>query len=134
VTQAATPVFPPGRYGHRREPGRRRPWTVLLLLVPVVVLGLWISFTLYEKYGNPTFHPSAATAVDVTDTSVTVRFTVHKGRAETGACRVRGRDRSGSQVGYAKVPVGPGTDLTINYPLPTTGRAFAVDVLGCTPS
>ncbi len=131
MTPTATPVFPPGRYGHRREPGRRRRAVVAVLLVPVVVAALWITYTLWDKYGHPTFSPSAARAVNVTDTSVTVEFTVHKPAGTTGSCRVRARDYSGAQVGYAEVPIGKGTDLTIDAPLPTTGRAYAVDVLGC---
>jgi hypothetical protein len=134
VTPTSAPVFPPGRYGHRREPRRRRVWLIAVLLVPVVLAGLWIAFTLFGKYGQPTFSPSAAVAVDATDTSVTARFTVHKDAEATGSCRVRARDYSGAQVGYARVPVGRGRDLTISYQLPTTGRAYVVDVLGCSRS
>ena len=132
MTPSAPPVFPPGRYGHRREPGRRRRPLVVVLLIPVVLAGLWIAWTLYGKYGSPTFSPSAATAQAVTDSSVTVRFTVHKTAAQTGSCRIRARDYSGTEVGAADVPIGAGTDLTITYPLPTKGRAYAVDVVGCT--
>jgi len=132
VTPTAPPVFPPGRYGRRREPGRRRHPLIVVLLIPVVVVGLWIAWTLYDKYGSPTFNPSSATAVDVTDTSVTVRFSVHKPAGQTGSCRVRARDYSGTEVGAADVPIGAGTDLTIAYPLPTSARAYAVDVVGCT--
>lgn len=134
MTPTSAPVFPAGRYGHRREPGGRRRWLVLVLLVPVVLAALWITYTLYDKYGHPTFSPSAATVVEVTDTSATVQFTVHKARDETGSCRVRVRDYSGAQVGYAQAPVGTGSDLTITVPLATTGRGYAADVLGCTAS
>jgi len=105
---------------------------VVVLLIPVILAGLWVAWTLYDKYGSPTFSPSAPAAVDLRDSSVTVRFTVHKPAAQTGSCRVRARDYSGAEVGSADVPIGPGRDLTISYPLPTTGRAYALDVLGCT--
>ncbi len=134
MTPTSAPVFPAGRYGHRREPAGRRRWLIPVLLVPVVLAALWITFTLWDKYGHPTFSPSTPSAVDVTDTSVTVRFTVTKDAGQTGSCRVRARDYSGSQVGYAEVPVGTGSELTISYPLPTTARAYAVDILGCTAS
>jgi Domain of unknown function (DUF4307) len=101
-------------------------------VIPVVLVGLWIAYTLYDKYGHPTFSPSAATVVQVTDSSTTVRFTVHKGHEEQGSCRVRVRDFSGAQVGYQETPVGTGTDLTITATLQTTGRGYAADVLGCT--
>ncbi len=78
MTPTSTPVFPPGRYGHRREPRRRPRWLVAVLLVPVVAVGLWIAYTLFDRYGQPTFNPSTPTATELHDTSVTVRFTVHK--------------------------------------------------------
>jgi hypothetical protein len=132
VTPTSTPVFPPGRYGRRREPGGRRRYLALVLVIPVALVGLWIAYTLYDKYGHPTFAPSSATVAQVTDSSATVTFTVHKNRDEKGTCRVRVRDYSGAQVGYQETPVGTGTDLTITATLATTGRAYAADVLGCT--
>jgi Domain of unknown function (DUF4307) len=132
VTPTSTPVFPPGRYGRRREPGGRRRYLALVLVIPVVLVGLWIAYTLYDKYGRPTFAPSSATVVQVTDSSATVRFTVHKNRDETGSCRVRIRDYNGAQVGYQDAPVGVGANLTITVTLATTGRGYAADVLGCT--
>jgi hypothetical protein len=131
VTPTSAPVFPPGRYGRRREPRRSRRLLVTALLVPVVLAALLITYTLYGRYGQPTFNPSAATATDLRDDSVTVVFTVHKAADETGTCRIRARDYHGSQVGFAVVPVGTGRTLRITYPLATSARAYVVEVLGC---
>src|SRR5687768_1250780 len=49
------PVFPPGRYGRRREPRRRRPWLVALLVVVVVAAGAALSVRLYRQYGDPAY-------------------------------------------------------------------------------
>jgi hypothetical protein len=131
VTPAPTPVFPPGRYGRRREPAGPRRWLAIPVLAIVLLAAVWVAWTLYQRYGRPTFNPSPATVVEVTDATVTVRFTVHKSADEQGSCRVRVRDYSGVPVGYADAPVGAGRNLTVTVSLPTTGRAYAADVLGC---
>src|SRR5256885_3724129 len=53
----AAPVFPPGRYGRRREPRRARRWLPVALLTLVLVGALVLAERLYRQYGDPTYDP-----------------------------------------------------------------------------
>ncbi len=125
------PVFPAGRYGHRREPGRRSRVVPAILLVVVVIAGLYLAVHLYRQYGDAAYQPSVPSVTSSGDTSVTMEFTVHKSGGGPAVCRVQAKDHSGAEVGYAEVPVPEGRDVTVRYTLATSGRSFAVTVLGC---
>jgi hypothetical protein len=132
VSETSTaPVFPPGRYGRRRD-GRRTPrWIPVALLVPVLLGALWLAARLYDQYGDPAYQATLRSQDAVTDSSVTVTFAVHKRDGGPAVCKVQAKDHSAAEVGYADVPVGAGTDVTVTYTLATRGRPYAVDVLGC---
>ena len=69
-----TPVFPPGRYGRRREPRRRRAWIRWAVpAVAIAIIGL-ITLKLYYQYGQDEFSPTILQYSNVTDTSITVKF------------------------------------------------------------
>jgi hypothetical protein len=122
------PVFPPGRYGRRREPGRARRIVPVVVLVLIVLGCLWLAERLYAQYGN--LYQAQVTSVEqVTDTSVTVVFTVQKPDSRPATCRLQAKDASGVEVGYAEVPVTTGG--THRKTMSTTGRTTKVEVLGC---
>jgi len=125
------PVFPPGRYGRRRGPGRLRRWVPVALLVLLALGAFAVTGRLYGRYGDPPYRAQVTAADEVTDSSITVTLTVRKHDPAPAVCRVTAKDRSGGEVGYAEVPVGTGTTVTVRFPLPTRARPDAVDVLGC---
>jgi hypothetical protein len=133
VTNApGAPVFPPGRYGHRRDPGRsRRRWLPALALVLLVLAALAIGARLYGQYGNPPYRAQLTGMEQITDSSVTVAFTVRKRDGGPARCQVQAKDHSGAEVGYAEVPVGGTGTVQVRYTLRTSARPYAVDVLGC---
>jgi Domain of unknown function (DUF4307) len=125
------PVFPPGRYGRRRERRRTPRWLPVALLLPVLVGVVWLAGRLYGQYGDPPYQVTVRSQGAVTQSSVAVTFTVHKRDGGPAVCKVQAKDRSAAEIGYAEVPVGPGTDVTVTYTLVTHGRPDAVEVLSC---
>jgi hypothetical protein len=128
---AAAPVFPPGRYGRRREPARTPRWLPVALLVPVVLAMVLLAGYLYRQYGDPPYQVSVRSQDAITDTSATVTFSVHKRDGGPAVCRVQAKSYSGAEVGYGDVAVPAGTDVTVRYTVATSARPYAVDVLGC---
>src|SRR5947199_4423837 len=104
VTFSAAPVFPPGRDGRRRAPKRARRWLPAIGLALLVVGTLWLAQRLYGQYGDP-YQPHVTGVEQLTDSSVTVVFTVSKPDARPVTCRVQAKDATGAEVGYAQVPV-----------------------------
>jgi hypothetical protein len=98
-----------------------------------MLAALGLGTRLYGRYGNPPYQANVTGLEQVTDSSVTVTFTVRKRGAAPAVCRVQAKDRSGAEVGYAEVPVGAGPTVSVRYPLTTSARPHAVDVLGCRP-
>jgi hypothetical protein len=118
VTHPAAPIVPPGRYGRRREPHRTPRW-------------LRYARYLYTRYGTDAYQATVTQYTEISDAGTTVTLQVHKRDTAPAVCRVHALDSSATEVGYAEVPVGTGTDVTVRYRLLTRGRAHAVDVLGC---
>jgi len=131
ATLSDAPVFPPGRYGRRRAPKRARRWLPVIGLALLVVGTLWLAQRLYGQYGDP-YQPHVTGVEQLTDSSVTVVFTVSKPDARPVTCRIQAKDAAGAEVGYAQVPVASAG--TVRTTLPTSRRAVAVDVLGCRPA
>ncbi|SCG66680.1 DUF4307 domain-containing protein [Micromonospora coxensis] len=134
---SGAPVFPPGRYGRRREPGRRRPLLVWLL-VAVVVAGLsLVAVQQYARYGDPDYDAEVITYTDVTDTGVRVDFRVTVPAGGTAVCLLRARSHDGAEVGREEVPVdaAPGErHLTVRHRVATTARPFIGEVVRCRPA
>jgi hypothetical protein len=131
ANNSAAPVFPPGRYGRRREPVRTPRWLPVALLVPVVLAMLLLAGYLYRQYGDPAYRVTVLSQGGITDTSVTVTFSVHKRDGGPAVCRVRAKSYAGAEVGYGDVTVPAGTDVTVHYTVATSARPYAVDVPGC---
>ncbi|MGC5018442.1 DUF4307 domain-containing protein [Micromonospora sp. DT47] len=128
------PVFPPGRYGRRREPGRRRPLLAWLLTAALVAGMTLVAAQLYTRYGDPTYDPEVITYTDVTDTGMRVDFRVTVPSGGSAVCLLRARSRDGAEVGKEEVTVTarPGErHLTARHRIATTGRPFVGEVLRC---
>jgi hypothetical protein len=134
-TRATTPAFPPGRYGRRRD-GRRRLLLPGLVLAAVLVASVLLSVSLYHRYGDPNYDAQIVGWTDVTDTQLTIRFTVRVPAGGAATCRLRARDYAGVQVGARTVTVratGHATTIAASEVVPTTARAVVGDVIGCRP-
>jgi hypothetical protein len=131
VTQPEAPIFPPGRYGHRRE-GGRRPHLVPIVLAVIFAAALaGLTLRLYNQYGAHSYQSSVVRYGEVTDDHVQVTFEVRKPAGDSALCRLRALDRSGVEAGYAEVKVGTGSRVTTTSTIATKRRAVLVDILGC---
>jgi hypothetical protein len=132
VTDVSTaPTFPPGRYGRRRAPGRRRSKVLSLIgLLIFVAAAAAVSVQLYRVYGqNP--QATVERVSDIGPSSVTVRIRVQKPDGKPATCRLQALDYGHAEVGYAQLSVPSGRDVTMSYTLATTAKPVAVTVLGC---
>jgi hypothetical protein len=123
-------VFPPGRYGRRRD-HRRRPWLVKTIAVVLFALLGVVAVKLYVDYGKTDFTPTVLRYSDVKPSSITVRFEVDKPSGAAAVCTVEAYATDGSIVGSAQVPVAAGRSVTVDYTLATTALARAADVTTC---
>lgn len=123
-------MFPPGRYGHRRD-RRRRPWLVRILAVVIVAVLVAVAVKLYVAYGQTDFNPTVLRYSDIKQSSITVRFQVDKPGGAAAVCTVQAYATDGTIVGSADVPVPAGRSVTVDYTLATTGLARAADVTTC---
>lgn len=131
------PAFPPGRYGRRREPGRRRPLLVALLVVALVAVMTLVSVRLYRQYGDPNYDAEVITYTGITDSQVLVDFRVTVPKGGSAVCLLRARDRDGAEVGREEVTVTARPEqrqVTAQHRLATTARPFVGEVLRCRPA
>jgi hypothetical protein len=134
TTPAATPVFPAGRYGRRREQRRHRPWLVALAVAVVLAAGVMIAYSEWQKYGDPAYDAQVISYTDITDIGIVVHFRVNVPENGGATCAVRARNRAGATVGSAEVPVSGvpgGGPVTVDHRLVTTERPFIGEVLRC---
>jgi hypothetical protein len=128
------PIFPPGRYGRRRESRHPRSWVAALLVVALaVVLGL-IVVRLYRQYGDPTYNAQVITYTDITDSQVVVKFEVQVPPGGSAICVLRARSRDGAEVGREEVRVTATQgqmNPVLSHRLATTARPLLGEVLSC---
>jgi hypothetical protein len=132
-TRATAPVFPPGRYGRRRD-GRRHVLVPALFAAALVVVLLLVSVKLYRQYGDPTYDAAVIRYTGITDTQVTVDFRVTVPPGGSATCLLRARSYSGAEVGRRTVTVTASAgerQATASEPVPTTARPFIGEVLRC---
>jgi hypothetical protein len=134
---SAAPVFPPGRYGRRRDPARqrRRTWVTWALAGVVVLAGIGIAVKLFRQYTLAPYQVRVVRVTDLNDTGVTVTFEVNKPAGQGAECTVQAHTRDGREVGKAVVAV-PATapDVSqITYRLATSQRPVTGEVPGCGP-
>ena len=129
------PIFPPGRYGRRRQPaGRRRPLLVGLLAVAMLAaLGL-MAVRLYALYGHPDYDAEVITYTQITDSQIVVDFKVTVPEGGSAVCVLRARSRDGAEVAREEVTLTASADerqVTAQHRLTTTARPFLGEVLRC---
>ncbi len=129
ATPKRGPVFPPGRYGRRREPTGRK-WALPVVLVAVVALMALIAIKLYSQYGAGGYSPTVLSLTNVTKSSITVTFRVQKPDAPA-VCTVDAKARDGSIVGTSNVPVRAGTTVTTTATIATTDQPYIAEVPSC---
>jgi hypothetical protein len=132
-TRATTPVFPPGRYGRRRD-DRRRLAVPIVLGVLVLVASVLLAVRLYQRWGDPDYDAQIVRWKDATASQVTVDFTVRVPPGGSAVCGLRARSYDGAELGRRTVTVTAAKgDRTIeaSETVPTTGRAAVGEVLGC---
>ena len=123
---------PPGRYD---EPRALPPWArvggAVLLLAALVAL----SFVGYRHYATGRAQFANLGAQVVSDTSVTVRFSVVVEGQRSVQCVLQARDRDNREVGSRVVTVRSEQTRTVTREetLTTTRRAVAAEVLSCRP-
>ena len=111
-TPDASPVFPTGRYGRRRDPSRqrRRRWIAYALATIVVLAGVAISVKLYRQYADAPYQVRIVSVTNLTDSAVTVTFEVRRPAGKGATCTVLAHTRAGEEVGKAEVDVPAGGD------------------------
>jgi hypothetical protein len=134
-TRATGPVFPPGRYGRRRD-GRRHRAVPLILGAIVLAASLFLAVRLYGQYGDPDYDSRIIGWTDVTPTGMTVEFTVRVPAGGSATCVLRARSYDGAEVGRRTVTVSApprATTVEVRERVPTRARASHGDVLRCLP-
>src|SRR5688500_6271586 len=132
-TRATTPVFPPGRYGRRRD-GRRRLLLPALLAVVVGIAAVFLVVRLYGQYGDPDYDAQIVGWADVTDKQLTIRFRVRVPAGGAATCGLRARDYAGAEVGRRTVTVtakDSATRIEADEVVTTTSRAAVGEVVRC---
>jgi hypothetical protein len=135
-TRATTPVYPPGRYGRRRD-GRRHLAVPIMFALLIVGLSVLVAVRLYRQYGDPRYDPHIVGWTDVTATQMTVRFTVRVPPGGAAICLLRARSYAGAEVGIRTVTVaatGDNTVIDASETVPTTARAAVGEALRCRPA
>jgi Domain of unknown function (DUF4307) len=135
-TRATTPVYPPGRYGRRRD-GRRHLAVPIMFALLIAGLSVLVAVRLYRQYGDPRYNPQIVGWTDVTATQMTIRFTVRVPPGGVATCLLRARSYEGVEVGSRTVTVaatGDDTTIDASETVPTTARAAVGDVLRCRPA
>ena len=135
-TRATTAVFPPGRYGRRRD-GRRRLGVPVAFGVLVLVVSVLLAVRLYDRFGDPDYQARIVGWTEVTDTSMKIGFTVRIPDGGTAECVLRARSYNGAEVGRRTVEVtAPADSVTASAEevVTTTARASHGDIVRCHPA
>lgn len=125
-----TPRRPLGRYDEPKTVSRGALIAVAVVGGLALVVFAWFGYSRFSN-GRPTYGITGYHVVD--DTSVELRFEVHKDLQSTITCALVARDRDKVTVGRKDVVVGPGERETVQVTevLTTTGRAATADIASC---
>jgi len=133
ATEDAAPMFPPGRYGRRRD-GRGRPgWVNALLIGTGVAILALFAVRLYLGYGNDSFSATVLRSSDITSHSMTVTLQVDKADGRAGSCIVQAFAFDQSQVGQATVHVPAGKSVKVTATIQTSQRPYIAQMGDCQP-
>lgn len=125
-------MFPPGRYGRRRDSGGRRPrWVAPVIALAIIAIMGLLSVKLYKQYGNPQFTPTVLKLTNVRDSEITVTFRVTKPGGAAAICTVDVLAYNGSALGTKQVPVPEGKDVQVTATIDTSARAYIAQVPSC---
>jgi hypothetical protein len=132
-----TPVFPVGRYGHRRS-GRRRVLLPAVVLGVVLALSAMLTVKLYQQFGQTDYKAQIiGWEENPAHDRLTIEFSVRVPKGKAASCELRARDYNGNELGRRTVvvrPTGGATTVDVKEAVPTTGPAVVGDVLGCQPT
>ncbi|MFB6393905.1 DUF4307 domain-containing protein [Polymorphospora lycopeni] len=134
TTQPGASMFPPGRYGRRREARRTRPWIVGALVAVLVIGGLGLSVRLYRMWGDPTYDAKVITYTEITDRQILVDFQVTVPEGGSAVCVLRARSRDGAEVAREEVRVdAPAGEKhpVVRHRLATSARPMIGEVMRC---
>lgn len=133
---SSAPIFPPGRYGRRREQRRYPRWLAGALAI-VLVAGLSLAAVrLYRLYGDPNYDAQVIAYSEITDTQVVIEFRVTVPAGASARCVLRARSYDGAEVGHEELVVtaAPGQrHPTTRHRLATTARPVVGEVVRCHP-
>jgi hypothetical protein len=133
-TRATAAMFPPGRYGRRRD-GRRRLLGPIIFGLVVGLIAVGLTVRLYGQYGDPAYDAQIVRWTGVTDTQITVDFKVRVPAGGSATCGLRARAYDGTEVGTRTVTVHAGTDratsIEASEVVATTARPAVGEVLRC---
>ena len=128
-------ALPPGadvaalssRYGTDR-PRIGAVLVAIAVLVPFVAWVLWAAL----EHADQDLRWETSGFTEITDESVTVRFTVYLPPGSSAECVVRAMDSHGVEVGRATVPIeSTGGATPVVYALPVTARPSTAFVETC---
>ncbi|MEU4244431.1 DUF4307 domain-containing protein [Actinoplanes sp. NPDC026619] len=135
-THTTDPVFPPGRYGRRREARRRRVLPIAALIL--VILGsLLVTYKLYQRYGQTDYQAQIVGWQEPNDTTMLIKFRVTVPAGGAAECVLRARDFGGNEIGRRTVVVRAAagqSSLEAEESVTTTVKGSVGDVLGCQPA
>ncbi|MCQ4122412.1 DUF4307 domain-containing protein [Rhodococcus tibetensis] len=129
-----TRTLPPGRYAAAAKPARPRRWLAWVLGAAVVVIGVIVALSAYDRFTVSDID-SEATSFDLVDDSrLDITFTVTRDDpSRPGVCIVRARSKDGSETGRREVYIAAGPDQTVKITAPVyTSQPPAMgDIYGC---
>jgi Domain of unknown function (DUF4307) len=123
------PDLPPGRY----DPPRRRDRVIAGIVGGVLgVAALLAGWTVYSRHQAAKLDAELTAYQVRSDSVVRISFDVVP-RGHRGECKVRARDRSGSEAGSQIVTITPSGRRTqsVTVDLATTTRAVSGELVGC---
>ncbi len=132
-THATTPVFPPGRYGWRRDGGRRRLIPIVYTIVFALALG-GITWGYWARYGGTDYTADIIGWEVTSDREMAIEFRVRVPEDGAAMCMLRARDYDGFEVGRRAVTVPApdgGGSVEVRETVPTNARGAVGDVMGC---
>jgi hypothetical protein len=109
----------------------------ILFGVLVLALSVWLAVRLYDRYGDPDYDPRIVGWTEVTETNMTIDFTVRVPAGGSAVCVLRARSYDGAEVGRRTVTVSAPAGRTVaeaREPVTTTARASHGDVVRCRPA
>jgi Domain of unknown function (DUF4307) len=123
-------MYPPGRYGRRREPRRRRGLPTAVAVAGALI-GLLLTFVLYTRYHEP-YQPQVV-RFELGERSATVEFQVNN-PDRLLRCHLRARSRAGAVVGNADVDVPAGHSTRVTHTFTTSDRPVSAEATVCRPA